>query len=103
ICSETYLCIGPFDSREQAKGALAYLACRLTRLLIQLRKSSQHVTSKVYTFVPIQDWTKTWTDEELYEKYGLTDDEIAFVEKIVRPMDLSDQSTVEATASQDDD
>lgn len=102
ISSETYLCIGPFDSREQAEGALSYLACRLTRLLIQLRKSSQHVTSKVYTFVPIQDWTKTWTDEELYAKYGLTDEEIAFIEKIVRPMDPKDQSADDVTASQND-
>src|SRR5690606_19455696 len=103
ICSETYLCIGPFDSREQAKGALAYLACRLTRLLIQLRKSSQHVTSKVYTFVPIQNWTRTWTDEVLYEKYGLTDEEIAFIEKIVRPMNIADKVAVDVTASQNDE
>ena len=53
-----------------------------------LHKSSQHVTRKVYTFVPKQIWDRQWTDEALYEKYGLTDDEIAFVEKIVRPMDL---------------
>ena len=53
-----------------------------------LHKSSQHVTRKVYTFVPRQTWDRQWTDEALYEKYGLTDEEIAFVEKIVRPMDL---------------
>lgn len=87
ICSETYLAIGPFDSEAEANNALSYLKCRLTRFLILLHKPSQHVTRKVYTFVPAQDWSRPWTDEDLYTKYGLSDDEIAFVEKIIRPMD----------------
>jgi len=90
ISSETYLCIGPFDSREQAESVLSYLSCRLTRLLILLHKPSQHTTRKVYTFVPTQKWTKRWTDKDLYTKYGLTASEIAFVEKLVRPMNLGD-------------
>jgi hypothetical protein len=89
ISSETYLCIGPFDSKEEAESALSYLSCRLTRLLILLHKPSQHVTRKVYTFVPTQDWTQRWTDEALYEKYGIAEDEITFIEKVVRPMELS--------------
>lgn len=44
---------------------------------------------RVYTFVPIQDFSKPWTDEELYAKYGLTDEEIAFIESMIRPMDLN--------------
>lgn len=88
ISSETYLCLGPFDSKREAESALSYLSCRLPRLLIQLRKASQHVTSKVYGFVPKQEWTHRWTDADLYSKYGLTDEEIDFIEKVVRPMDL---------------
>jgi len=88
ISSETYLCIGPFDSKSQAESVLSYLSCRLTRLLILLHKPSQDTTRKVYTFVPTQKWTKRWTDAELYAKYGLSAKEIAFVEKLVRPMDL---------------
>ncbi len=91
ISSETYLCIGPFDSQSQAESALSYLCCRLTRLLILLHKSSQHVTRKVYTFVPIQIWDRQWTDEALYKKYGITEGEIAFIESIVRPMELPDE------------
>ena len=68
---------------------MSYLFCRLTRLLILLHKPSQHTTRKVYTFVPTQDWTKRWTDAELYRKYALSEGEIAFIEKIVRPMDLT--------------
>jgi hypothetical protein len=88
ISSETYLCIGPFDSRKQAESVLSYLSCRLTRLLILLHKPSQHTTRKVYSFVPTQKWTRLWTDDDLYAKYGLSAREIAFVEKLVRPMNL---------------
>lgn len=88
ISTETYLVIGPFDSKEEAESALSYLSCRLTRLLIQLRKASQHVTSRVYGFVPVQEWTRQWSDSDLYAKYRLSDEEIAFVEKVVRPMEL---------------
>ena len=89
ICSETYLCICPFDTKAEAESALSYLTCRLTRLLILLHKPSQDTTRKVYTFVPTQAWTKRWTDEDLYAKYGISASEIEFIEKIVRPMDLS--------------
>ncbi len=90
ISSETYLCIGPFDTRSEAENVLSYLSCRLTRLLILLHKPSQDTTRKVYTFVPTQKWTKRWTDVDLYAKYALSAKEIAFVEKLVRPMNLDD-------------
>ncbi len=90
ISSETYLCIGPFKSKRQAESALSYLSCRLTRLLILLHKPSQHVTRKVYSFVPTQEWTRQWTDEDLYAKYGLSKSEVTFIEKLVRPMQLDE-------------
>ena len=92
ISSETYLCIGPFDSKSEAENALSYLTCRLARLLILLHKPSQHTTRKVYTFVPIQDWNTKWSDQDLYDKYSLSDAEIEFVEKIVRPWDAGEGS-----------
>ena len=92
ISSETYLCIGPLDSKSQAESVLSYLSCRLTRLLILLHKPSQDTTRKVYTFVPTRDWTKQWTDDDLYAKYGISASEIAFIETFVRPMDLSGTS-----------
>lgn len=89
VSSETYLCIGPFDLRTEAESALSYLSCRLTRLLILLHKPSHNTTRKVYTFVPTQEWTRRWSDEDLYAKYDITTSEIKFIEKVVRPMDLS--------------
>jgi site-specific DNA-methyltransferase (adenine-specific) len=88
ISSETYLCIGPFDSRTEAESALSYLSCRLTRFLILLHKPSHNTTRKVYTFVPSQEWTKRWTDEDLYAKYDISASEIEFIEKVVRPMEI---------------
>jgi site-specific DNA-methyltransferase (adenine-specific) len=56
--------------------------------LILLHKPSQDTTRKVYTFVPTQEWTKRWTDEDLFAKYGISASEIEFIEKVVRPMEL---------------
>jgi len=68
---------------------LTYLSCRLTRFLILLHKPSHNTTRRVYTFVPTQEWDGTWTDKGLYDKYGITDEEIAFIESMVRPMELN--------------
>ena len=87
ISTETYLAIGPFETRTEVDSALSYLKCRFTRFLILLHKASQHVTKKVHSFVPQQSWDRAWTDKELYTKYGLTDEEIAFIESVVRPME----------------
>ncbi len=103
ICSETYLCIGPFDTKAEAESALSYLTCRLTRLLILLHKPSQDTTRKVYTFVPTQAWTKRWTDEDLYAKYGISASEIEFIEKVVRPMDLSSDLLGDVSVDDSDD
>ena len=103
ICSETYLCIGPFDTQAEAESALSYLSCRLTRLLILLHKPSQDTTRKVYTFVPTQEWTKRWTDEDLYAKYGISASEIEFIEKLVRPMDLTSDLLGDVTVDDSED
>ena len=95
--------IGPFDSQTEAESVLSYLSCRLTRLLILLHKPSQDTTRKVYTFVPTQEWNRIWTDEDLYAKYGITDSEIAFIEKVVRPMDLTDAISEDFAESDYDD
>jgi hypothetical protein len=89
VCSETYLCIGPFESRIEAESVLSYLTCRLTRLLILLHKPTQHTARKVYAFVPTQDWTREWTDKDLYAKYGLSESEI-FIHRVDRTPDGPD-------------
>ena len=87
-CTETYIVIGPFGNKMEAENAITYICTRFFRFLVSIRKISQDVTQKVYQFVPIQDFTKPWTDEELYAKYGLTDEEINFIESMIKPMEL---------------
>ena len=86
-CTETYLVIGPFASQEKCENCMSYMRTNFFRFLVLLKKNTQHATSKVYQFVPIQDFSHPWTDEMLYKKYGLTDDEIAFIESMIRPME----------------
>ncbi len=58
-----------------------------------LKKISQHAAATVYSFVPLQDFSCPWTDADLYAKYALTDEEIAFIESMIRPMDLDGGDT----------
>ena len=86
-CTETYLVAGRFDAEEQATRYAAYLRTRFVRFLVSLRKSTQHATRDVYAFVPDVPLDRDWTDAFLYERYGLTDDEIAFIESQVAAHD----------------
>ena len=90
-CTETYLVIDRFDSKPKAKVFASYLRTRFVRFLISLQKYTQHLYSERFSFVPDLPMNQTWTDEKLYKKYGLTEDEVAFVESMVRPMDASDE------------
>ena len=86
-CTETYVVIGPFDSLGQTRNALSYIETNFFHFLLGLRKITQDTTAKVYQFVPLQDFNETWTDEKLYKKYGLTKEEIDFIESMIRPME----------------
>ena len=66
---------------------MSYIRTKFFRFLVSLRKISQDATQSVYSFVPMQDFSKPWTDAELYKKYKLTKDEIAFIESMIKPME----------------
>jgi site-specific DNA-methyltransferase (adenine-specific) len=91
-CTETYLLIGPFTDKRVARNVISYIETRFFRFLVLLIKNTQNGMKKVYSFVPNQNFTEPWTDQKLYKKYGLTSDEIAFIESMVRPMVLSEAS-----------
>jgi site-specific DNA-methyltransferase (adenine-specific) len=55
--------------------------------MVTIRKKTQDNPSPVFQFVPLQDFTRPWTDADLYAKYGLTEDEIAFIESMIKPME----------------
>lgn len=87
VCSETYLVLGVYDNRCSAENMLSYVKTKLFRFLMLQTLSSIHITKDSFAFVPIQDFSKPWTDEELYKKYGLNENEIAFIESMIKPME----------------
>lgn len=87
-CTETYLVIGPFNDKNTAQNVISYIQTKFFRFMVLLLKNTQHATKNVYHFVPMQDFTKPWTDEELYKKYGISEEEIAFIDTMIRPMEL---------------
>jgi site-specific DNA-methyltransferase (adenine-specific) len=86
-CTETYLVAGRFRSEQVAKRYAGYLRTRFVRFLVSLRKNTQDAARGVYAFVPDVPFSITWTDDKLYERYGITKKEVAFIESVVRPMD----------------
>jgi site-specific DNA-methyltransferase (adenine-specific) len=82
-CSETYLVAGRFDGEIEARRYAAFLRTRFVRFLVSLRKQTQHATRDVYGFVPDLPLDQDWTDAKLYDRYGLTEEEIAFIESQV--------------------
>ena len=90
-CTETYIIVGIMKNRKEAAHLVSYIATRFFRFLVLLIKNTQDVPKKVYSFVPVQDLSESWTDEKLYKKYALTKDEIAFIESMVRPMEASNE------------
>ena len=88
VCNESYLVIGPFASKEECENLMSYISTKFFRFLVLLKKNTQNAAKGVYHLVPQQDFSKPWTDAELYEKYGLTDEEIAFIESMIKPMEL---------------
>lgn len=91
VCTQTYLVAGPLGSREEALSVESYLRTRLARFLVSLRKPSQDVFRSMYRWVPIQAWDRTWTDADLYAKYGISKDEQTFIESMIRPMGEGDE------------
>ncbi len=97
VCTETYLLIGPMQTEEIALNVKLYIQTRFFRFLVLQLKPTQHATKSVYAFVPMQDFTSgsdiDWTkpiieiDRQLYAKYNLSEEEIAFIESMIKPME----------------
>jgi len=90
-CTETYIVIGPFSNKAEAKNVITYISTRFFRFLVSIKKISQDASQRVYSFVPLQDFSKPWTDAELYKKYGLSNEEIAFIDSMIKPMELGEK------------
>ena len=87
ICTESYLLLNVFDTEKEAYNMKEYAKTNFFRFLLSTILLTQNIAKDKFQFVPLQDFSKPWTDEELYAKYRLTNDEIAFIESMIRPMD----------------
>ena len=96
INTETYIMNGPYETELEANNVYSYINTKFFHFLLGIKKISQHTTRNVYDFIPLQDFTSSsdidWSqsiaeiDQQLYKKYGLSEEEIAFIEEKIKPM-----------------
>ena len=85
-CTESYLVAGVFDDEESADNLISYLKTKFARFLMMQMLASMNMSKSSYSYVPVQDFTKAWTDNELYTKYALSESEIKYIEEVILPM-----------------
>lgn len=91
VATESYLVVGPFESEREARSAADYLRTRFTRFLVASILLTQNITRKSFGFVPLQDFSRDWRDADLYEKYGLSVEEVTYIELLIKSMGLDDE------------
>jgi len=99
-CTETYLVIGVCDSEDEAQNLATYMRTRFVRFLVSLRKITQNITRDSYKFVPLLSMNRLWTDEDLYERYSITSEEIAFIQSLIA--ERPNNESVESDEEEDD-
>ena len=91
VSADTYMIIG-YDpqahnfTKEECDNVISYIKTRFFRYLVSIKKRTQVNARDVFQFVPLQDWSKPWTDAELYKKYNLSKEEIDYIESMIKPM-----------------
>lgn len=87
ICSESYLVLSAFETQREAENLVVYMKTRFARFLLSTILLTQNIAKDKFQLIPLQDFTRSWTDADLYAKYGLTDEEIQFIESMIKPME----------------
>ena len=83
-CTETYVVVAPTQNKAFAENIISYINTKFFHFLLGLKKITQHTTSKTYSFIPLQDFSRCLTDKLLYAKYKLSSDEISFIESMIK-------------------
>lgn len=84
VCTETYLVVGPFEDKKEAENVVSYIKTKFFHLMVSILKISQNAAKGVFGLVPLQDFSRPWADEELYAKYELSQEEIGFIESMIK-------------------
>ena len=97
ICTETYLVIYTSENEVEIQHVLSYMKTKFVRFMVSLVTATQHISKASFRFVPLQDFTENsdidWSksvaeiDQQLYKKYDLSDEEITFIESMIKPME----------------
>jgi len=85
VCTFSYFVITGVKSLNEAENMISYLKTKFARFLILQAVSSINLTKDKFCFLPVQDWSKQWTDQDLFNKYKLSQEEIDFIESMIRP------------------
>lgn len=88
ICTETYLVIDSFETEQDCKNLYKYMQSLFVRFLVFIASSSIMISKSSYLFVPIQDFSREWTDDELFKKYNINEEEQSFIKSLIRPIDV---------------
>ncbi len=102
VCTESYLIVGPFANKKQAQNMEIYLKTKFCRFLISTILLTQNIARDKFSFVPLPDLSVAWTDALLYKKYGLSPEEIEFIESRIRPMENGEE-VLKIENEEDDD
>ncbi|WP_431305890.1 Eco57I restriction-modification methylase domain-containing protein [Moraxella catarrhalis] len=86
-CTETYVVIGPFENEEICNNVMSYINTQFFHFMLTLKKNTQDASRDAYELIPIQDFSKYWVDKDLFEKYGFDNNDIKYIQEMIRPMD----------------
>lgn len=87
ICTETYIVVNCFNTKTEAENFVSYMKTKFFRFMLGLRTITQDINKEKFAWVPdLEDYSKPWTDEELYRKFELTDDEIKHIEYKIKKL-----------------
>lgn len=87
VFTDSYLLLAAFESKAEAIHFAEYMCLRFPRFLLHETYSSMNISKQNFRFVPFLDYSKEWTDEELFKRYGCNEEEISMIESIIRPME----------------
>ena len=90
VCTETYLVVDALGSEKEAQNLLKYLQTKFVRFLVAQTTSTQHIAKNNFVFVPVQNFVEEWTDSKLNIKYGLNEEEIRFIDSMIKPIDIGE-------------
>ena len=85
VSTDTYMVVNVFDTKQEAENFISYMKTKFFRFMLGLRVLTQDINKEKFAWVPDQkDYSAPWVDAELYKKYNLTRQEVAYIESKIK-------------------